>query len=65
MNNRERNLIWIILGLLLIIIGSFVSFGILVYALKEGDTFYSLAITLGVVGLGVLLVIRGRGKKSR
>lgn len=59
MNNFTRKLILIIIGILLIIIGLFLTFGILVSSLKEGDDFYGFFISFGLIGVGIFCLTRG------
>ena len=54
-----------ILGVALIVFGLFLSFGILVYSLKEKDNegFYWFILSFGLIGLGVFIIIKGWKKQ--
>lgn len=54
-------IILIIIGIGILLLGLFLTFGILVYSLKEkdNDVFYGYLISTGLIVLGIYLLVRG------
>jgi hypothetical protein len=54
-------------GLGLILLGLFLTFGILVYSLKEKDKngFYGFFFSFGLIGIGIYILTNGIGLKLK
>ncbi len=66
-NDKFSSISQILIGIVLILLGLFLTFGITVYSLKEQDNngFYGFFISFGFIGLGVYCLLKGikRNKK--
>jgi len=53
-------------GIVIILLGLFLTMGILVYSLKENDNygFFGLIISFGIVGLGIYYLVKGIKTKT-
>jgi hypothetical protein len=53
-------------GIVIILLGLFLSFGILVYSLKENDNygFFGFIVSFGLIGLGISLLVKARKIKT-
>ena len=55
-----------LIGIILILLGLFLSFGITVYSLKENDNngFYGFFISFGFIGYGIYCLLNGMKSKN-
>lgn len=65
MNNLGLKILLIIIGIIIISIGGLLSFGILISSLKEGDDFHGFYISFGLIGIGLIFIIKGIKIKNR
>jgi hypothetical protein len=66
MRNQLSKIIFVSVGLLLILFGSYLTLGIFVYSMKERDNegYYFLIVSVGLLITGITVLAKGVRKKT-